>query len=111
MNYNNQYNPFALPPDFKLVYEHGKAKQVGYQIQNQQEYCPCCNMSINKIPIGLCEDIIQLQFLGEAIPLIHQIIFNSITPNLHACWNLQYNYYIQSLLQRISFKFNGQSRK
>ncbi|CAD8085329.1 unnamed protein product [Paramecium sonneborni] len=74
MNQNNQYNPFAMPPDFKLVYAHAKAKQVGYQNQNQQEYCPCCNMSINKIPIGLCEDIIKLQFLGEGIPLFFQSI-------------------------------------
>ncbi|CAD8052971.1 unnamed protein product [Paramecium primaurelia] len=74
MNQNKQYNPFALPPDFQLAQAHAKAKQVGYQNQNQQEYCPCCNMAINKIPIGVCEDIIRLQFLGEGIPLFFQSI-------------------------------------
>ncbi|CAK74045.1 unnamed protein product (macronuclear) [Paramecium tetraurelia] len=67
MNQNKQYNPYALPPDFSLAQAHAKAKQVGYQTQNEQEYCPCCNMAINKIPIGVCEDIIRLQFLGRSI--------------------------------------------
>ncbi|KAL4506444.1 hypothetical protein ABPG72_000015 [Tetrahymena utriculariae] len=68
------YNPYQIPPNWKLAKLHKKATQIGQPSQKfekfkNKEICPCCGFQLNKQQINLMDNYMILSFLGSGYPL------------------------------------------
>lgn len=70
-SFHLEYDVYKIPADITLAENHGKAKQTGRLKENSKEYqdlCPCCGLPIEKESFPLNCELIDLAFLGCALP-------------------------------------------
>jgi hypothetical protein len=59
-----------LNPDWKFAAKHADATRPGMMTEeHEKEECICCFKQINKVPLPLCENSKELEFLGFGFPL------------------------------------------
>ncbi|KAL4460029.1 hypothetical protein ABPG74_003555 [Tetrahymena malaccensis] len=69
------YNPYQIPPNWKLAEIHKQATRVGKPKKQfdepfkYNEICPCCGFQLNKTQINMMDKSMLLSFLGSGYPL------------------------------------------
>ncbi|EAR91024.2 transmembrane protein, putative (macronuclear) [Tetrahymena thermophila SB210] len=68
------YNPYQIPPNWKLAEIHKRATQVGkpkkqFESFKNSEVCPCCGFQLYKRQINMMDNYMLLSFLGSGYPL------------------------------------------
>ncbi|CAD8126002.1 unnamed protein product [Paramecium sonneborni] len=68
-----EFDPLQKPPRLQYALQHQLATSCGQNVKNSN-YCQCCGLSIDKIPLPLNIDIINLAFLGQGVPLFFNLM-------------------------------------
>ena len=72
------FDPYKVPPDFKLAKLHGQARRVCYPIKPNQSptkgSCPCCGLPIDNKQMELCCRTSKLYHLGVCFPIYFDYI-------------------------------------
>ncbi|KAL4498325.1 hypothetical protein ABPG72_013131 [Tetrahymena utriculariae] len=102
-----KYNPYQIPPNWKLAEIHrdatsvGKPKKQFNQPFKNNQVCPCCGFQLNKKKINMMDNYTILSFLGSGYPLFFSftkyclyilatILFTSGAYNLWTNYNGKY---------------------
>ncbi|CAD8076135.1 unnamed protein product [Paramecium primaurelia] len=68
-----EFDPLQKPPKLQYALQHQLATSCGQNIKNS-DYCQCCGLGIDKMPLPLNIEIINLAFLGQGVPLYFNLM-------------------------------------
>ncbi|CAD8085697.1 unnamed protein product [Paramecium sonneborni] len=66
------FDPFRIPANINLARIHQKASMCG-ENEQKSDHCPCCGQNIQQKEISLCQNRLDLAFLGQGIPLFFEM--------------------------------------
>ncbi|CAD8181933.1 unnamed protein product [Paramecium octaurelia] len=69
----SEFDPLQKPPKLHYALQHQLATSCGQNGKNS-DYCQCCGLCINKMPLPLNIEIINLAFLGQGVPLFFNLM-------------------------------------
>ncbi|EGR32765.1 hypothetical protein IMG5_070910 [Ichthyophthirius multifiliis] len=80
-NHDDNYDYLKIPPNWDLAKLHAKSRETKPEIgdENQiQDICQCCGYEINRKPINLWVNLIDIGFLGPGFPLFYNYLKNCV---------------------------------
>ncbi|CAD8180664.1 unnamed protein product [Paramecium pentaurelia] len=66
------FDPFRIPASINQAKIHQKASMCG-ENEEKSDHCPCCGQHIQQREIQLCQNRLDLAFLGQGIPLFFEM--------------------------------------
>ncbi|CAD8171330.1 unnamed protein product [Paramecium pentaurelia] len=66
------FDPFRIPASIALAKIHQKASICG-ENEQKSDHCPCCGQHIQQREISLCQNRLDLAFLGQGMPLFFEM--------------------------------------